>query len=171
VPRQSRSEAAYIVLGLVEYLQPATPYDLKQVADRTTFNFWSVPHTRLYTECTRLAEAGLLNEQREQTGRRRKLYTITPEGQRELDEWRSEPATQEYELWDPATLKLFLGADPAVLAESQVATHRRRLEYYEQLMTLAEQAPRGYRLALEAGIGHQREFIRFWTTLQDGSES
>ena len=37
-------------------------------------------YTQLYTECARLAEAGLLHEEREQTGRRRRVYEITEQG-------------------------------------------------------------------------------------------
>ncbi len=68
-----------------------------------------------------------------------------------------------YELRDVATLKLFFGADPKPLAEDQVEQHRRRLAEYEELLVGLDQAPEGWRLALELGIGHEREFIRFWS--------
>jgi hypothetical protein len=61
---------------------------------------------------------------------------------------------------DLGTLKLFFGGDPAKLAKSQLAAHKRQLGSYEQL---SGDMPNGMRLALEAGIGHEREFIRFWT--------
>lgn len=28
--------------------------------------------------------------------------------------------------------------------------------------------PRGVRLALESGMGHEREYVRFWTRVLDG---
>lgn len=31
--------------------------------------------------------------------------------------------------------------------------------------------PLGMRLALEAGIGHEREYVRFWSKLRDDSEA
>ena len=86
------SSTSYVVLGLVERCQPATPYEIKQVAELSTANFWSVPHTQLYTECARLAEAGLLDEERETDGRRRRIYSLTKAGAKELDAWRSVPA-------------------------------------------------------------------------------
>ena len=46
----------------------------------STINFWTVPHTQIYTECARLAEAGLLDEEREETGRRRRIYRLTADG-------------------------------------------------------------------------------------------
>jgi DNA-binding PadR family transcriptional regulator len=158
---------SYTVLGLVEQLEPATPYDLKQVAQVSTLHFWSVPHTQLYTECARLAAAGLLDEQREKGGRRRRVYRLTGAGRDALDAWRSTPASEIYELRDTATLKLFMGADPAALAETQLAAHRRRLAEYEALHEQLAQdgTPEGPRLALELGIGHEREFVRFWSAL------
>ena len=68
---------SYVVLGLIEACQPATPYELKQVAQQSIVNFWSLPHTQLYSECSRLAKEGLLDEQRENSGRRRRVYQLT----------------------------------------------------------------------------------------------
>jgi len=83
------TDTSYVVLGLVEVCQPATPYDLKQFAKVSVFNFWSVPHTQVYSECARLAEAGLLDEEREEGGRRRRVYRLTEDGKSELAEWRT----------------------------------------------------------------------------------
>jgi PadR family transcriptional regulator, regulatory protein AphA len=159
------TETSYIVLGLLEQAQPATPYDLKQLAQLSTINFWSVPHTQLYTECTRLAGEGLLSEEQEQTGRRRKIYRLTDQGHEALDDWRAEPARETYELRDAATLKLFFGADPIKLATDQLETHKRRLERCEEMLAAIAEGPTGWKLALECGIGHEREFIRFWGSL------
>ncbi len=161
------TETSYIVLGLVEFAEPATPYDLKQIAQLSTVEFWSVPHTQLYTECARLAKEGLLAEQREQTGRRRRIYSLTKGGRQALADWLAEPTDDLYEVRDPGTLKLFFGGDPAMLATSQLAAHKRQLEGYQQLRKDVSDMPNGMRLALEAGIGHEREFIRFWSRLSD----
>jgi PadR family transcriptional regulator AphA len=161
--RTRLTETSYIVLGLVEYAEPATPYDLKQLAQLSTVEFWAVPHTQLYTECARLAREGLLSEQREQTGRRRRIYSLTEHGRNALSDWLAEPTDELYEARDPGTLKLFFGGDPAKLAATQLAAHKRQLESYEQLSADLPDMPAGMRLALEAGIGHEREFIRFWT--------
>lgn len=163
--RPRLTETSYIVLGLLEQAQPATPYDLKQLAQVSTVNFWALPHTQLYTECARLADEGLLSEEREQTGRRRRIYRLTDCGRDALGQWRAEPARETYELRDVATLKLFFGADPAKLAAAQVQVHERRLRGCEALLAdLTEMSP-GWRLALECGLGHEREFIRFWSGL------
>lgn len=159
------TETSYIVLGLLEQAQPATPYDLKQLAQVSTANFWSVPHTQLYTECARLAKEGLLSEEREQTGRRRRIYRVTDAGARALEQWRAQPARETYELRDVATLKLFVGADPATLAPAQIEIHEQRLRVCEELLANLQGAPPGWRLTIECGAGHEREFIRFWRGL------
>ena len=78
-----------------------------------------------------------------------------------------DPATDLYELRDPGLLKLFCGADPARLAETQLEQHEQRLELYRSLHE-HEEMPHGMRLALESGIGHEREYVRFWSRLRDG---
>ena len=50
-----------------------------------------------------------------------------------------------------------------MLAETQLEAHRRKLAEYEGLQRLDSGSdPRGPWLALEAGIGHERESIRYW---------
>jgi PadR family transcriptional regulator, regulatory protein AphA len=159
------STASYVVLGLVELCQPATPYDIKRVAEATTANFWTVAHTQLYSECSRLAREQLLEERQEQSGRRRKLYRLTETGQAELDAWRAEPISESFELRDPGILKLFFGADPAQLARAQLALHQQRLEQYREQVKI--EMPAGMRLALECGLGHEREYVRYWKKLVD----
>jgi DNA-binding PadR family transcriptional regulator len=161
------SDTSYAVLGLLELFEPATPYQLKQVAQVSIFHFWSIPHTQLYTECARLAEAGLLDESREESGRRRRTYRLSAAGRKELRAWRADPDTDLYELRDPGLLKLFCGADPATLAEVQLERHERRLHSYQELLDQTEMLD-GMRLSLEAGIGHEREYVRFWSRLKEG---
>ena len=163
------TETSYIVLGLLEQGEPATPYDLKRIAQVSTNNFWTVPHTQLYTECARLAAEGLLDERQEETGRRRRIYRLTKRGRELLEQWRSEPASSEnYEMRDAATLKLFFGGDPAKLAVTQLEAHKRRLAEYEELHKAVDVLPEGQRLALECGLGHEREFVRFWSRIAKG---
>jgi len=161
---------SYVVLGLIEQMQPASPYDLKGAVAMGVGQFWSLPHTQLYSECTRLAEAGLLSERREETGRRRRLYSLTKPGAEELDRWRHEPTGELYELRDAGILKLFFGADPKTLAPPQLEAHIERLREYEELLEQgrAMNAPLGVIHATEAGIGHEREYVRFWKRLSGG---
>jgi PadR family transcriptional regulator, regulatory protein AphA len=163
------SETSYMVLALLDRVQPATPYDLKRMTEYTTIDFWTVPHAQLYSECARLAREGLLAEQQEQTGRRRRFYSVTAQGSKALRAWLDAPIDSLEELRDVAILKLFFGADPTRVATMMLPMHEARLQRYEGYSALRDSAraagtdvPRGARLALQAGIGHEREYVRFW---------
>ncbi len=154
---------SHIVLGLLSMSGQATPYDLKQMAARTVGEFWTLPHSQLYSEPARLARAGYLTEQQEPHGRRRKLYDLTDRGRAALTGWLQTFAPEPYMLRDPALLKLFFGADLHRLAEVQLQTHRQKLTDYEAIRgQIPTEAPLGPRLALELGIRHERETVNFW---------
>jgi len=157
---------SYIVLGLLEFAGECTPYGLKQLVSSSVGNFWTLHHAQLYTEPERLTKAGLVSEKRERGGRRRRLYEITPKGREALDEWRGEATGSLGELREPALLKLFFGADPGALARAQLPAHRAKLAEYEAIRDgMPELVPDGPRLALEAGISHERRSIEFWEEL------
>ncbi len=155
--------ASYLVLGLVEAGGSVTPYELKSMATETVANFWALPHTQIYAQCDRLTESGLLVEKREEHGRRRRSFSITPAGRKELERWRASDTPGGMELRDLSILKLFFGADPQKLAAEQVEFHQRQLESYERLeRETGPHMTEGMLLALQAGIGHSKEFVRFW---------
>jgi PadR family transcriptional regulator AphA len=157
---------SYIVLGLLSLAGEATPYRLKQMAAGSVGHFWSLQHAQLYTEPERLARGGYVTEEREEGGRRRKLYRITDKGRQALRDWRAEPTDTLSELRHPGLLKLFFGADPEQLARVQLEAYRRELAEYERIREeMPEEAPEGPRLALEAGIRHARTWIDFWKDL------
>jgi PadR family transcriptional regulator AphA len=167
------SPTSYIVLALIDAAGEATPYDLKQAVAMTLGNFWSVPHAQIYAEPERLAKANFLSERREQGGRRRRYYRLTPDGKRTLEDWLAEPTGEMAELRDPGILKLFFGGSPEPLAKAQLSTHRQRLDELESLAETMEgqsQVPRGFRLTVQAGLGHEREWVRFWELLEQGEE-
>ena len=153
---------SYIVLGLLTQADEATPYDLKTMVGAGIGNLWSLQHTQLYAEPERLTAAGYLTERREETGRRRKLYSITRKGREALDGWLTAgPVDALPELRDINLLKVFFGADPAPIAGSQASAHREKLREYEELEQLLDDAD-AQLTALRAGIGHEREWVRYW---------
>lgn len=159
--------ASYLVLGLVEFAEPVTPYELKQLAADSVLNFWSLPHTQIYTQCDRLTAAGLLSEQREQTGRRRRSFSITKKGRKAMNDWRADVGESHMELRDLGLLKLFFGADPKALAESQLEAHNERLEKYERIERERPQLQPGQRMTLEAGLEFERDLTRMWKRLSE----
>ncbi len=168
-PKRALTPTSYIVLGLVELCGSATPYELKTIVAASLGNFWSVQHAQLYTETAKLAADGLLDEQREEEGRRRKVYSLTPAGRHALREWTAQPTRETYELRDVGLLKLFFGADPAVIAPAQLEAHRAKLAEYEAMRAEAEGlGPDGPRRVLESGIDHERAYVEYWQRLAEG---
>lgn len=161
---------SYIVLGLITRAGgQATPYTLKQMAANSVGNFWTLHHAQLYSEPERLFRAGLVNEEREAGGRRRRTYSVTAAGREALEAWLQAPAAAPGELRDPGLLQLFFGADGRMLAGPQRALHAAKLADYESLHERAAvHMPSGERLALEAGIAHEREWVRFWDAVGSG---
>jgi DNA-binding PadR family transcriptional regulator len=160
---------SYLIFSLLENMGEATPYALERaVAD---WDFWSLHHAQIYTEPKRLAKAGFLSERQEAEGRRRRRYKLTEQGRGALQAWLANPTTEADELRDLAILKIFLGADPRLLAESQLPAARDRLTTLEEsLDTFGAEAPQGFRLVLEGGVGLERVMVRFWERLAEGGD-
>src|ERR687896_2079444 len=91
---------------------------------------WDLRHDQVYREPERLAELGLLRENREEGGRRRRRFRLTEQGRSALQDWLSTPTGEFTELRDPGLLQLFLGADRAPLGRRQLEIHEKRLREY-----------------------------------------
>ena len=169
---------SYLVLGLLAREGPSTPYDLEQHVQATLGNFWSFPHTLLYSEPPRLTALGLVTETRETDGRRRRVFTITPTGLAALGAWLDRPSGAHTELRDLGLLQLFF-ADLAStearlrLAEQQLAIHRAKLCAYQEDQRL-ERRPggpgKGQRTVehwrgetLPMGLLYEGVAVDFWT--------
>ena len=165
---------SYLVLGLLATRGPATSYELKRRVGQSIGYFWSFPHSQLYAEPPRLAAAGLVEDEREERGRRRRTFRITPLGREALRRWLAAPVESLPEIRDLGLLKLFFAEltpaeDVAALAAASAAAHARRLAEYESIeRMLADNAARRYpRLALQLGIAHERAAVDFWRSLED----
>jgi DNA-binding PadR family transcriptional regulator len=171
------TSTSYLVLGLLAREGPSTPYELKRHVGATLGNFWSFPHTLLYSEPARLAGLGLVTELPEQDGRRRRVFTITEAGLHALQAWLVRPHDQPTQLRDLGLLQLFFAdlAPPAArlrLAEQQLASHLAKLLAYEEDARL-ERRPgvsgRGQRTVehwrgatLRMGLLYERAAVEFW---------
>ena len=163
---------SYLVLGIIALRGPSTSYDLKRFVQLSVGHFWPFPHTQLYAEPARLAEAGLLEETREETGRRRRYYSIPDEGRVRLSEWLGEPATEPMEYRDLGLLKLFFseltGTDQVhALAVEQADAQRRQLAEYEGLLERFADRPEFELrlLSLKLGTRMARAAAEFWEEL------
>jgi DNA-binding PadR family transcriptional regulator len=159
---------SYLVLGCLALNGPATPYELKAVVNTSVGFFWSFPHSQLYSEPARLAEAGLLSEQREHSGRRRRVFAVTDAGRDALRSWLADPVADAPEIRDLGLLKLFFGdlagdGDVLRLGETQAAAHRTRLELYESIV--ATNPPGAAGATIRLGIAYERAAAAFWQSI------
>ena len=169
---------SYLVLGLLAREGPSTPYDLEQHVKATLGNFWSFPHTLLYSEPPRLGALGLVTETRETEGRRRRVFAITPGGTSALGAWLDRPSGAPTELRDPGLLQLFfadLASDDAKrrLAERRLAIHEAKLAAYREADRYERRADgpqRGQRTVehwrgetLPMGLRYESGAVDFWT--------
>lgn len=169
---------SYLVLGITALRGPSTPYDLKRFVQLSIGHFWPFPHTQLYAEPERLAEAGLLAETREEGGRRRRHYAITDAGRERLGEWLGEPVTSPTEIRDLGLLKLFFSElagseDIVALAHEQAAAHRAKLATYEAIQErFADRPDLAIRLlSLELGTRLARAAESFWEDVQSAASA
>jgi len=173
---------SYLVLGLLAREGPSTPYDLERHVRATLGHFWSFPHTLLYSEPPRLATFGLVDEVRETTGRRRRVFAVTTAGEAALRDWLDRPSNEPTELRDPGLLQLFF-ADLAPaesrlrLAEKQLAIHQAQLASYQQDQRLEARPStydRGQRTVehwrgetLPMGVAYEAGAVSFWAALAE----
>jgi DNA-binding PadR family transcriptional regulator len=171
---------SYLALGLLAREGPSTPYELEQHVRATLGNFWSFPHTLLYSEPPRLAALGLVTETRETEGRRRRVFAITATGTSALEAWLDRPSDAPTELRDPGLLQLFFAdltsAEARLhLAEQQLAIHQAKLAAYredERQEGRPDRPRRGHRTVehwrgetLPMGLRYERAAVDFWTNV------
>ena len=168
---------SYLVLGLIAREGPSTPYDLKRHVTATIGHFWSFPHALLYKEPPRLTELGLLTEEREAGGRRRRLFTITTAGRHALRAWLARPSRESTELRDLGLLQLFFAdLEPATtvnIAKEQLALHRVQLAAYEEGRGAAPRGPRSSSptvehwrgVTLRMGLLYEQAAVEFWAAV------
>lgn len=173
-PGPTLTPTSYVVLGLLEALGPSTSYDLEQAVAGSVGHFWSFPRSQLYSEPARLAAHGLVDEEREAAGRRRRTLTLTSTGRAALQAWLAQPVEAGTEIRDLGLLKLFFGsaaasADDVVLsARAQAASHRRQLAVFEQLAAL-EGMDRHQRATLSLGLAYEQAAVAFWDSVAQGA--
>lgn len=126
-----------LILATIAWRGPVTPYGLKDYFSRVVRLLADVPHTLLYTEPPKLAELGLLDEHREETGRRRKTYSVTEAGYEQIRAWLREPPVREPSTDDEAMFKLLYAGFAA--PEHVAALARNQVEFYERRIALLEE--------------------------------
>ena len=122
------SPTAYLILGMISR-EPRSGYEIKALVDDTTRFFWAASYGQIYPELKRLSEAGLVEGVDAPRGeRKRTVYAITEDGERELKDWLRQPP-QTVEMREEGLLKLFFSG---VLPPEQAAETLRSMREYRQ---------------------------------------
>lgn len=95
----------YALLALLR-AGPMSGYDLQKVFSVSVGHVWHAHDSQIYPELRKMANDGLIEPEEQRRGElgRRKLYHITPSGERAFAEWMNSPL--EYQrVRDPAHLR------------------------------------------------------------------
>jgi DNA-binding PadR family transcriptional regulator len=127
------SPTARVILGMLR-LGSRTGYEIKQKIEISTRFFWGASYGQIYPELKRLERAGLVESEPDSaSGRRRRLYSLTPAGEAAVVAWLTGPSDL-YELRDEALLKLFFGD---LLTPEQIAANLRlRLDSMREVLEM-----------------------------------
>jgi DNA-binding PadR family transcriptional regulator len=108
MPRSSRTP--YAVLGALSH-GPKSGYDISRLFEKNTMFFWNESYGQIYPTLKKLKAKGLVTMKRDarDVGPDRKVYSLTEEGQKELDRWLRQPASP-HSVRDEYLLKLFFGS-------------------------------------------------------------
>jgi len=102
------SPSAYMVLAMIRDGFD-TGYRIKQFIERAASFFWSVSYGQIYPELRRLEAAGMISGRDvTSSGRRRREYSLTAAGKRELRRWLADPAEPSIWLRNEGLLRLML---------------------------------------------------------------
>jgi PadR family transcriptional regulator AphA len=123
------------ILGFLR-LEPTSGYTLRQRFEGSVSSFWSVTQSQIYRELHVLEREGKVRARREPGEGRpdRKIYTLTSEGEAELEAWLREPL-EPIQLRHPLLLKFVFAADvepealDEVLASYEQGLKATRAEY------------------------------------------
>src|SRR5438105_11659706 len=112
----------HALLGFLNY-QAMTGYELKKLFDVSIAHFWNGELSHIYSTLKHLESDGLADVEVDvQTDRpNRKVYSITDDGRRELNDWLASPPESE-QVREPVLVKVFFGASlskPELLAVLQ----------------------------------------------------
>ena len=129
----------YALLGFLTY-QNASGYDLKQLMDVSTSNFWHAKQSQIYTTLKKMEndELVLSHIEPQESRPNRRVYEITEAGRADLKNWTAQPITQIESRKEKLLLKLFFSAqlDPQrILTELRLQKnlHQTQLEKYQTI--------------------------------------
>lgn len=158
----------YALLALLDFT-PSYGLQLHSLMGETLGDSWFINVGQVYSTLSRLERDEFVKRlpDSELGDEDRTMYTITPEGKLELDEWLREPLSREYRLRDVVFAKLILShMSRSVSPEEVLQAQRRQLlkETHEltQLRVEADSTENiSWVLLLESAIMHLEADMRW----------
>lgn len=160
---------SYVILGMLRK-GAKSGYEIKAKADISTRFFWAISYGQIYPELKRLERAGLIEGASDPaSGRQRREYRITPQGDEALHDWLISDGELHAELRHEGVLRFFF-ADALDHKERVALLHAMRDKHArlrEELLAIApgaeEASGKGGNslslLTLETGIAYQDFFV------------
>lgn len=153
------STTSYAVLGLLTF-GARSGYELMKLAQSSIGYFWTPAKSHVYAELRRLTSHGLALETEVEQAKRpdKRVYSITPEGERALRRWLEESEVVAEPIKSVFTLKVFFGA---------LMPRDKLVGQIEQMQRLAR-ARLDELLAIEQMIKDDETFFYPYLTLKQG---
>jgi DNA-binding PadR family transcriptional regulator len=130
-------------MSLMAILEDGPTYglSLRNEFEARTGGIWPLNVGQVYTTLGRLQRDGLV---RSEASEGQKVYALTDEGQRRLDDWFAEPASEGPPSREELVLKLVMVArrDRAEAADAIQAERRRAVQLLQEYTLLKREAPR-----------------------------
>ena len=161
--------SSYLILGLVRGGM-TSGYAIRRFIDQQRMEvFWATTFAQIYPELAQLEETGHLTHREDPQGaRQRRVYALTPRGERALMTWLSDESIPPMELRDEGLLRLaFADALPPDEAIELVRRLRARAEeaereFRETILPIGE-AVRGAGLRFPVEIGRMGAGYYRWS--------
>ncbi|MGH2653040.1 MAG: PadR family transcriptional regulator [Actinomycetota bacterium] len=149
----------YAILGMLTFGE-MSGYSLAKVVEHSVGYFWSPARSQIYSELRRLVSLGYAREREiaQQDRPDKRLYRITPRGERALRLWVQSPDVEPETFKSPFLLKVFFGG---------LAGRETLLAQVKESRRQAQETLRDLRV-LEGQIKDQEELFYPYLTLKSG---
>jgi DNA-binding PadR family transcriptional regulator len=106
--RARLTPSSFAILGLLT-LGPSSGYELGSLTERTVAHFWPLTRPHIYSELSKLEQLGhVTSVEVEQRGAPdKRVYSITVQGEQQLDAWLRDPDPDVQRPRHPLLIKLF----------------------------------------------------------------
>jgi PadR family transcriptional regulator, regulatory protein AphA len=170
-----RASLDLALLGLIAEVPGVSGYDLVKIFDLSMAHYWHTHSTQIYPTLDRMEEFGLIKRRNvvQQNRPNKRVYTITPAGERVLVEWLESPF-EGFNLKHPPLLRCRflgnLGADGAIASlKEEQRSWRIYLQRYREIEKAHFDGGRSHRnvnamfswFTLKCGIDWMEENIRW----------